>query len=216
MPIKKENRALPGQNRTLNAAARAARQERGVPIPCAHCKIPFRPHLIAGAKFCTPACARASYCAARRALIKPSKPCVHCGNSFKPEKSAKAAYCSGVCKNASRAARVKSSPSQMELRRAVARRHAKGEKYRFAQANFKARRRAAEHDGDLTHSEWLDVCQRYKNRCAYCGEPKKLTVDHITPLSKGGRHTARNVAPACKSCNSAKRDRDWSGRLQCP
>jgi len=45
--------------------------------------------------------------------------------------------------------------------------------------------------------------------CHYCGTNKaKLTVDHFVPLSKGGAHALENFVPACKSCNSSKRDRD--------
>lgn len=42
--------------------------------------------------------------------------------------------------------------------------------------------------------------------CAYCNERKKLNLDHIEPLLHGGAHDAENIAPACKSCNSSKRD----------
>ena len=36
---------------------------------------------------------------------------------------------------------------------------------------------------------------------------KRLTMDHITPISKGGAHTASNIVPACQSCNSKKNNR---------
>jgi hypothetical protein len=42
--------------------------------------------------------------------------------------------------------------------------------------------------------------------CVYCGEPAQ-TVDHITPLARGGYEIERNLVPACKPCNSSKRDR---------
>jgi 5-methylcytosine-specific restriction endonuclease McrA len=45
--------------------------------------------------------------------------------------------------------------------------------------------------------------------CAYCGsKPAHIAhsrhIDHITPLSRGGSHTAENLAPACAACNRAK------------
>ena len=47
------------------------------------------------------------------------------------------------------------------------------------------------------------------NRCAYCGnKEKRLTIDHITPLAKGGSNSIRNIQFLCKSCNSKKQDRD--------
>jgi 5-methylcytosine-specific restriction endonuclease McrA len=62
---------------------------------------------------------------------------------------------------------------------------------------------------DLTRAEWEEIKAAYGYRCIYCGnKPAKLTMDHITPLSKGGSHTKSNVVPACKSCNSSKGNRD--------
>lgn len=57
---------------------------------------------------------------------------------------------------------------------------------------------------DLTAAQWLAIKTAYRNRCAYCGMKKSLTQDHIIPVSKGGDHTASNIIPACRSCNSSK------------
>jgi 5-methylcytosine-specific restriction endonuclease McrA len=44
--------------------------------------------------------------------------------------------------------------------------------------------------------------------CQYCGDKStKLTLDHITPRSKGGQSTFDNVVTACFSCNNKKDDR---------
>jgi len=41
--------------------------------------------------------------------------------------------------------------------------------------------------------------------CAYCGDtPKRLTIDHVVPKSKGGKSTFENCCSSCKSCNSKK------------
>ena len=42
--------------------------------------------------------------------------------------------------------------------------------------------------------------------CVYCNKRKKLNLDHIEPLARGGAHDIENVVPACKSCNSSKCD----------
>lgn len=56
--------------------------------------------------------------------------------------------------------------------------------------------------------EWFDGV------CAYCQNPA-TTFDHIVPLSRGGLTEPGNIVPACRSCNSSKRDRlltEWLGK----
>jgi 5-methylcytosine-specific restriction endonuclease McrA len=40
--------------------------------------------------------------------------------------------------------------------------------------------------------------------CAYCGATSNITVDHIVPLIRGGKHEPANLAPACATCNLSK------------
>ena len=43
--------------------------------------------------------------------------------------------------------------------------------------------------------------------CHYCGKKfpqRELTMDHIVPLARGGKTTAGNVVPCCRSCNKSK------------
>ena len=40
--------------------------------------------------------------------------------------------------------------------------------------------------------------------CCFCGAQKKLTLEHIIPLSRGGLHVEENLLGSCKSCNSSK------------
>ena len=52
---------------------------------------------------------------------------------------------------------------------------------------------------------WLE--KRNSGVCHYCGErfpPRKLSMDHIVPLCRGGRTTPGNVVAACMSCNRSK------------
>lgn len=52
-----------------------------------------------------------------------------------------------------------------------------------------------------------EVLRRDKHACQYCGSTKKLTLDHVIPRSKGGKHSWDNVVTACERCNSRKGDR---------
>ena len=47
-----------------------------------------------------------------------------------------------------------------------------------------------------------------KGVCHYCKKkfpPEKLTMDHVVPLSRGGKSIKGNVVPCCKECNNEKK-----------
>lgn len=68
----------------------------------------------------------------------------------------------------------------------------------------KRRAQLAEVANTLTTAQWDEIKLRFGNRCAYCQKKRKLTRDHITPISDKGPNAANNIAPACVSCNSKK------------
>lgn len=213
MPIRPENRALNGQNRFLNEKARAARLARGAPMQCAQCSATFAPYLNKRARFCSRKCRKRAACAA----TKKPKVCAHCAKHFVPAKSMKLSYCSKLCRSRARLAAIKASAARSANAAETRRRYGRSEAYRMNQANHKAKRRSAERTGTVTRLEWVSILQRYNMSCAYCGvSGVKLTVDHVVALSRGGRHEPSNVVPACRACNSAKRDRDWTEKLRCP
>ncbi len=61
---------------------------------------------------------------------------------------------------------------------------------------------------ELRQSQW------WKNRigtglCYYCGTrvaPRELTLDHLVPVSRGGKSTRGNCVAACKACNNKKKN----------
>jgi len=58
--------------------------------------------------------------------------------------------------------------------------------------------------GSHTLEEWKMLKLLHGNKCAICGEEKKLTKDHIIPLTRGGSNYIENIQPLCISCNSKK------------
>lgn len=59
-------------------------------------------------------------------------------------------------------------------------------------------------DHDLTSDEWAALVEAW-GRCAYCaGTDVPLQRDCVRPISRGGRYTLDNMAPACASCNASK------------
>lgn len=72
------------------------------------------------------------------------------------------------------------------------------------EADIKRERQKAR---QLRASQWWKR-RLAKGVCYYCGcstPPKALTMDHIVPIARGGKSTKGNVVPACKECNTAKK-----------
>ncbi len=60
---------------------------------------------------------------------------------------------------------------------------------------------------ELRNSQWWKH-EITKGICYYCGkkfDPQDLTMDHIVPLSRGGKSNKGNIAVCCKDCNSKKK-----------
>ena len=57
--------------------------------------------------------------------------------------------------------------------------------------------------GEMFPSRHL-IYKRDNYECQYCGSKKDLTIDHVTPRSKGGDDTWTNLVTACSSCNVKK------------
>ena len=52
-----------------------------------------------------------------------------------------------------------------------------------------------------------NIFYRDRNRCQYCGhkfQTRDLNLDHVVPLSRGGKSTWENVVCCCIKCNSRK------------
>lgn len=77
-------------------------------------------------------------------------------------------------------------------------------------ARDRVKRRAATRSitATLTAQEWGQILDHHNHKCVYCGATeKRLTMDHLMPISRGGEHTKDNVVPACANCNSRKHDK---------
>ncbi|MFQ5834566.1 MAG: HNH endonuclease, partial [bacterium] len=55
-----------------------------------------------------------------------------------------------------------------------------------------------------------NIYKRDENICQYCGKkfkPQDLNLDHVVPLSRGGKDSWDNVVCSCVSCNLRKGNR---------
>jgi len=112
-----------------------------------------------------------------------------------------------------RRSEVKHRDSMLARRRAYAKRETKRIAEQSATyqkthpevfANIMQRRRArAKHSGVFLVTA-KDLKRLYAQPCIYCGSRISVEIDHVLPISRGGRHSIGNLAPACMKCNRSK------------
>ena len=94
----------------------------------------------------------------------------------------------------------------LAIARAKAWQAANPEQTRATQRKALHRRRAllagTESPG-VSPAEWAAVVEFFDGCCAYCGKPG-AELDHVIPISRGGRDALDNVQPACRKCNASK------------
>ena len=87
--------------------------------------------------------------------------------------------------------------------------------YDLTEEEIKRERRKAR---DLRESQWWKR-RMAKGVCHYCEKqipPKDLTMDHVVPISRGGKSTKGNVVTACQNCNTLKKQllpMEWENYL---
>lgn len=81
------------------------------------------------------------------------------------------------------------------------------ERFLANEAMNRMRRRARLKKADvrrITPRDWTRLVARQRGCCFYCGESSRLEVEHVIPISRGGRHAIGNIVGACRSCNARK------------
>ncbi|MFN2353933.1 MAG: HNH endonuclease [Desulfopila sp.] len=72
---------------------------------------------------------------------------------------------------------------------------------------------------DLRKTRWWQR-KTASGECFYCGTTvafKNITMDHVVPLTRGGKSTKENLVPCCKKCNTAKKTMmplEWQDYLE--
>ena len=75
-------------------------------------------------------------------------------------------------------------------------------------------RRMDQVEHDLSPEQWSALKELWGG-CAYCGvSDKPLQRDCVQAISRGGRYTLDNIAPACASCNASKCNDEVTGWLR--
>jgi 5-methylcytosine-specific restriction protein A len=72
---------------------------------------------------------------------------------------------------------------------------------------------------ELRKSRWWQR-KTASGLCHYCGKKmvfKEITMDHLVPLTRGGKSSKDNLVPSCKACNNKKKNMlplEWEDYLQ--
>lgn len=156
------------------------------------------------------------FCSIKCASVRnrKMKVCAHCGREFYDWTKDK--YCSRECA----AAALRGVPLSMEHRRKLSEgRKASPKCHGPALYNWKG--------GESTYRERIKIYQKKRrdatrtpidakylrllrifqhNKCFYCDADlgDAATLEHLTPVSKGGINARENLVYACQSCNSKK------------
>lgn len=75
------------------------------------------------------------------------------------------------------------------------------------EVNVEEIKREKEKARKLRRSKWW-LRRINQGICYYCKKKvgrEQLTMDHMVPLSRGGKSRKGNIVPACKECNSKKK-----------
>ena len=101
------------------------------------------------------------------------------------------------------AARYATHSDEVKVR-AKAWRAANPARYKVLSFRHVARRRALKRAAEVRLISARDMRRLRRGPCAYCGTSGRLQLDHVIPLSRGGRHAIGNLVAACLSCNDSK------------
>lgn len=103
-----------------------------------------------------------------------------------------------------------------EKYRAYSRKYSKTPNGVLANAKNHALRRARERkmESTLTLDEWVSIKRLQQWKCAYCKKRKKLTLEHILPVTRGGNHVKENVRALCATCNGSKNNKTHEEYLE--
>ncbi len=165
-----------------------------VPIVCRVCGGLFVGLMFA--KDCSVACRKQSTrIAAMRSkprLTKPRTSCLHCGGPINRTRYVRL-YCSNKC--CKMACEKRYNQANGYYHRIKARVHSSVGCERFHPNEV------FERDG------WrCQICRKPVDKTKKHPHPKAPTIDHIVPVSKGGKHSMSNVQCAHSRCNSLRRD----------
>jgi len=139
--------------------------------------------------------------------------CVRCATEFERPFKSVPKFCNADCRYAQQLEDARNDP---ERRRENIKRWRTNNPERFREHLRQRRARKISSDARVvTDGDMRRLVARYNGKCGYCNESDYDHIDHIVPLSQGGRHAIGNLMPACAFCNLSKHAKllsDWRYR----
>jgi hypothetical protein len=139
------------------------------------------------------------------------KICPFCGKSFNPYNTGRNPYkkfCSKQCQQKSNSRKQTKRRNEILKNPSLDPVAYKKHKLRkqVQDANYKALKRECKKSDEnhFTLEEWIEILEKYSYKCVDCGTKENITIDHIKPISKGGKNNKNNIEPRCQSCNAKK------------
>jgi len=172
---------------------------------CANCGKPFIPQCKAQI-YCHNPCDR------KGQLLPEKKKCLFCGKEFVA--TSKYKYCSASCRRKADYYKHREKRVAYSIQWTKKSRKENPELWRWYTRKRKHLMRA--NDGSFTREEWEEIKKAQNYRCAICGKIEEeliketgvgLTIDHIIPISKGGKHCKENIQALCLRCNARKNNK---------
>jgi 5-methylcytosine-specific restriction endonuclease McrA len=105
-------------------------------------------------------------------------------------------------------ARYLATKGGQESKRRIQARYRQSGKAKACEQRYEARKMNAPGNG-ITATRINEILESTMGHCCYCGQKRKMTLDHVVPLARGGGHDESNVVPVCAKCNSSKKDRTF-------
>ncbi len=69
---------------------------------------------------------------------------------------------------------------------------------------LKSIRRVLEEEYPVSRADLRGLMARHDGTCAYCGVAEAKSIDHVVPVTRGGKNSIGNLVPCCRPCNSSK------------
>lgn len=150
------------------------------------------------------------------ATLDLARRCEGCSKTLPISMRADARHCSRECIDRRRAVHAERRDWHIATKeRRLALQREWRRKNPAAVRGYKLKRRAVETYA-VSEREWIRLVDRHRGRCAYCGQVGAITVEHVIPVSRGGRHSIGNLLPVCQFCNGSKGDKllmEWKAFL---